>query len=196
MQRVNKIEKKVATKPSKEEKYRHQLEQLRDTLLHTYEKRLSQRMDFLERSYTDLFLLNQEDFTRRHARYCSRNLLQILKSIYMEDHCLFGYSWSAFTDNIKHLDERFRITYLQGDPEKAGSKEEALFMFGDSIRHPEPKYRFSGEESKWFQVSFAENHVMVQVDGQDDRIVITGLINPRLKLFIKHTLSEEAQKTL
>ena len=58
-------------------------------------------------------------------------------------------------------------------------------MFGDSVRHKEPEYRYTNAEDKWYRVSMGRHYVMVQVEGEGKDMLVTGISNPYTRTSVK-----------
>ena len=160
------------------EKYEQKISQYASRLQLRYEKRTGDRLRFLQQFYTDLYRLPNAGFTKKYKKCCSQEMLDEIKYVYRRDHGSKGYGWYVFTDNERHAGGDFRFTYLNADPGRVADKQEALYMFGDSVRQWKPKYRYTNTENKWFQVTMGAHHVMVQLDGEGKHVYLTGVINP------------------
>ena len=184
--RINRLKQKIASAPpSKRIKYKQQLQQYTTALQNQFEKNTNDRMLFLQKFYSDLYKLTNKEFTKKYRKYCSRSILDEAKFKYRIHHGEKGYAWNIFTDNEMHIASDFHITYLDGNPENVADKQEALFMFGDSVRHKEPEYRYTNAEDKWYRVSMGRHYVMVQVEGEGKDMLVTGISNPYTRTSVK-----------
>ena len=184
--RINRLKQKIASAPpSKKIKYKQQLQQYTTALQNQFEKNTNDRMLFLQKFYSDLYKLTNKEFTKKYRKYCSRSILDEAKFKYRIHHGEKGYAWNIFTDNEMHIASDFHITYLDGNPDNIADKKDALFMFGDSVKHKEPEYRYTNHEDKWFQVRIGSHYVMVQIYGTFNDMLITGVVNPYANSFVK-----------
>ena len=184
--RIDEYKRKItyASEPKKE-KYKQQLKQYIASLQNQFKKNTNGRMLFLQKFYSDLYQLTNKEFTKKYKRHCSRDILDELKYKYRLYHGRKGYAWNIFTDNEKHAASEFRFAYLNGNPDNVTDKQEALFMFGDSVKRKEPEYRYTNAEDKWYRVSMGNHYVMVQVEGVGKDMLVTGISNPYTNSIIK-----------
>jgi hypothetical protein len=182
---IKMLNEKMNSSPSSMAKYKQKLNEFKNQLQTKYKNRTHARLLFLQKFYSDLYQLTNQDFTKKYKKHCSRDILDELKYKYRLHHGKKGYAWTVFTDNEKHAPSEFRFTYLDGNPEQVADKYEALFMFGDSVRHKEPEYRYTNAEDKWYRVSMGRHYVMVQVEGEGKDMLVTGISNPYTRTSVK-----------
>ena len=182
---IGQLNDKKSSSPSSRAKYEQQLKEFKTQLQTKYKDRTHARLLFLQKFYSDLYQLTNKEFTKKYKKNCSRDILDELKYKYRLHHGRKGYAWNVFTDNEKHAASEFRFAYLNGNPENVADKQEALFMFGDSVRHKEPEYRYTNAEDKWYRVSMGRHYVMVQVEGEGKDMLVTGISNPYTRTSVK-----------
>ena len=196
--------KKFKPDSPRESKRNQQLHKRKQALQSQLEVRTRDRLRFLQTFYTDLYHCNEKEFTEKHRYSCSGELLKALFETNRIRHGRQDRSvWPFFTDGSRHAGSDFRFVYLDGQPAKVGSGEDALYLFGDSTRQrtvvdrelaeyiskDERRkcllgYRFTDAEDKWFRVDMGDHHVYVRVEGQGDVIAITGLVNPERNIYV------------
>ena len=87
-----------------------------------------------------------------------------MKFLYEKNHGIKGYEWAIFRDDSTHKED---ISFTEPDLKNIGKKE---------------KYPYYWLDNPWYQVQLGNNNVKIRIVGKDKNIVITGIINPALKI--------------
>lgn len=205
-ERIWKKRQKIVADSVREIPLAAELQRRKEELQRGYEERVRDRLLFLQDFYTGLYSLDSKAFTQRYKNNCTPDLQKRLSATYRMRTGKKGNFWVYFTDNELHAGKDFLFSYLDGNPEKVVDKDDALYMWGDSVKSyhmadPELEafiardsarsfladFRFTDMEDKWYKVMLGNRHVYVQIYGEKDHIMVSGLINPYMNIRIQCT---------
>ena len=164
MDRIKRLENLKCATPSKSEKYDSLIQEQVSKMELARKERIQQRKSFLIGFYGDLYSLSQKEFTNKYKRNCSKSIKTAMKFLYEKNHGIKGYEWAIFRDDSTHKED---ISFTEPDLKNIGKKE---------------KYPYYWLDNPWYQVQLGNNNVKIRIVGKDKNIVITGIINPALKI--------------
>lgn len=153
--------------PSKSEKYDKMIQSEITKLQQNRDRRIIHRIEFLHAFYNDLYQLPQNEFTDKYKRHSVGNILKAMKKLYEQKHGKDGYLWTIFGDNKMHGSSDFTVTQPNG-----------------KSKNPKETYPYSYLDNPWFRITMGENYVDIKVDGEKEKIKITGIVNPYLNIAI------------
>ena len=185
--RMARLQKKLAKHPEQKEKYMALISKKYYKLMQKREKRIQQKLEFLNELYSNITNNDYEKFGSQCKRHCANrvleNLNEICKATYSRETVPF---WYLFSDKETYKPQDIKIRHIRySDYNRPELKDYYKFMYGDSTHWENDAIPFTDADARWYQVKLGKQPIFLRLEGTGKFVLITGLINPKIKLAIK-----------